>query len=250
MKNRENFKLWIFLIGFIFYSIIGILLKEYVNETLGWIMGYRLPYITVDPSGNVASAILDLNGPKYLILVLDDYNQNHVNNSIVSITQLSNKLKIPSYYSPDLPYTCVGPTQSNLSQLISGSGTQNGLLIAGKFENDYSKTQVVLPSAPRTLTNAQLYSINEINRNNNNLTNMCLYCNTEFKYKSGLCKHLKNCDKKEIHDKLKNTNQIINQNNTLINQRNIIHKEIKNVKTTVDDMKTTMDDVKFTVVKI
>ena len=164
----------------VFYDFTGVLQcditcksnnNHYFNNTLGWIMGYRLPYINVDPSGNTGTAILDLNGPKYLILVLDDYNQNHVNNSIVSITQLSNKLKIPSYYSPDLPYTCVGPTQSNLSQLISGSGTQNGLLIAGKFENDYSQTQFVLPSAPRTLTNAQLYAINEINRNNNNLTN-------------------------------------------------------------------------------
>jgi len=164
----------------VFYDFTGVLQCDitcksnnihYFNNTLGWIMGYRLPYINVDPSGNTGTAILDLNGPKYLILVLDDYNQNHVNNSIVSITQLTNKLKIPSYYSPDLPYTCVGPTQSNLSQLISGSGTQNGLLIAGKFENDYSQTQFVLPSAPRTLTNAQLYAINEINRNNNNLTN-------------------------------------------------------------------------------
>jgi len=164
----------------VFYDFTGVLQCEvtcksnnthYFNNTLGWIMGFRLPYINVDASGNTGSAILDLNGTKYLILVLDDYNQNHVNNSIVSITQLSNNLKIPSYYSPDLPYTCVGPTQSNLSQLITGTGTQNGLLIAGKFENDYSKTQVVLPSAPRTLTNAQIYTINEINRNNNNLTN-------------------------------------------------------------------------------
>ena len=161
----------------IFYDFTGVLQCEvtcksnnnhYFNNTLGWNMGYRLPYINVDPSGNIAPAILDLNGPKYLILVLDDYNQNHVNNSIVSITQLSNKLKIPSYYSPDLPYTCIEPGRNNLSQLIN---SQNGLLIAGKLENDYSQTQVVLPSAPRTLTNAQLYTINEINRNNNNLTN-------------------------------------------------------------------------------
>jgi hypothetical protein len=164
----------------VFYDFTGVLQCEvtcksnnnhYFNNTLGWIMGFKLPYISVDPSGNTATAILDLNGPKYLILVLDDYNQNHVNNSIVSITQLSNKLKIPSYYSPDIPYTCVGPTQSNLSQLINGTNAQNGLLIAGKFENDYSQTQFVLPSAPRTLTNAQLYTINEINKNNNNLTN-------------------------------------------------------------------------------
>ena len=159
----------------VFYDFTGVLQcditcksnNHYFNNTLGWLMGYRLPYINVDPSGNTASSILDLNGPKYLILVIDDFNQNHVNNSIVSITQLSNKLKIPSYFSPDLPFACINPT-NNLNQLIT---SQNGLLIAGKFENDYSPTQIVLPSAPRTLTNAQLYAINEINKNNNNLTN-------------------------------------------------------------------------------
>jgi hypothetical protein len=166
--------------------------NHYFNNTLGWIMGYRLPYVNVDSSGNTASAILDLNGTKYLILVVDDYNQNHVNNSLVSISQFSNTLKMPSYYSPDLPYTCLTPAQqgNNLSQLVSGvvteslfdnqgfneqsgliPGTQNGLLIAGKYEGDYTTTQIVLPSAPRTLTQAQLYTINSINSNNNNLTN-------------------------------------------------------------------------------
>jgi len=147
-------------------------------------MGYKLPYVMIDPSGNAASSILDLNGTKYLILVIDDYNQNHVNNTLVSITQYSNTLKIPSYYSPDIPYTCLNPIQqgSNLQQLVNGvvaesifdnqtPNAQNGLLIAGKYEQDYTSTQIVLPSAPRTLTNAQLYTINEINKNNNNLTN-------------------------------------------------------------------------------
>ena len=155
--------------------------NHFFNNTLGWLMGYRLPYINVDPSGNKASAILDLNGVKYLILVLDDYNQNHVNNSLVSISQYSNNLKMPSYYSPDLPSTCVQQTPQqtgNLSELVAEetflsvveSQPPNGLLIAGKYENDYTPTQVVLPSAPRTLTQAQLYTINEINKQNNNLT--------------------------------------------------------------------------------
>jgi hypothetical protein len=119
-----------------------------------------------------------------LILVLDDYNQNHVNNSLVSISQYSNNLKIPSYYSPDLPYTCLTPDQqgNNLKALVDSVvlqsvfdnqtvNAQNGLLIAEKYEDDYSATQIVLPSAPRTLTRAQIYTINEINKNNNNLTN-------------------------------------------------------------------------------
>jgi hypothetical protein len=177
----------------IFYDFTGILQcnvncysksNHYFNNTLGWIMGYRLPYLNVDLSGNTAGAILDLNGTKYLILVIDDYNQNHVNNSLVSISQFSNTLKMPTYYSPDLPYTCITPAQqgNNLTELVNGvvtqslfdnqtANAQNGLLIAGKYQEDYTSTQIVLPSAPRTLTNAQLYTINSINNNNNNLTN-------------------------------------------------------------------------------
>jgi len=185
----------------VFYDFTGVLqcniqcksnTNHYFNNTLGWIMGYKLPYVSVDPSGNSASSILDLNGTKYLILVIDDYNQNHVNNSLVSIAQYSNTLKIPSYYSPDIPYTCITPAQqgNNLTELVDGviaqsifdnqgynaengltPGPQNGLLIAGKYQQEYTSTQFVLPSAPRTLTNAQLYTINSINSNNNNLTN-------------------------------------------------------------------------------
>jgi hypothetical protein len=64
-------------------------------------MGYRVPYESIDPSGNKAACILDLNGTKYLILVIDDYNQNHVNNSLVSISQYSNTLKMPTLMLSD-----------------------------------------------------------------------------------------------------------------------------------------------------
>ena len=165
--------------------------SHYFNNTLGWLMGFRIPYVYVSADGNYGGAILDLNGPKYLILVIDDYNQNHVNNSLVSISQFSNTLKMPYYYSPDIPYTCITPTQqttvleqqgSSLSQIISDVTAQtlfdfqtsnplNGLLIAGKYQQDYTTTQQVLPSAPRTLTQSQLYTINQINKNGNNITN-------------------------------------------------------------------------------
>jgi hypothetical protein len=175
--------------------------NSFFNNTLGWLMGYRLPYLTVDPSGNIATAILDLTGTKYLILVIDDYNQNHVNNSLVSISQTNNTIKVPSY-PKDMPYFCIPASQqNNLNELVTGVVTDslfnnqsfnaqngsfapgnpsnyfttisnvNGLLIGGKYQQEYTNTQVVLPSAPRTLTNAQLQSINSANSNNNNLTN-------------------------------------------------------------------------------
>jgi hypothetical protein len=158
--------------------------NHYFNNTLGWLMGYRLPYYNVEVTGNTAPSILNLTGTKYLMLLIDDYNQNHVNDTIVSISQFTNTLKMPEYYSPDLPYTCLTPAQkgNNLIEIVNQVkldslidsqtiNASNGLLIAGKYKQDYSKQQIVLPSAPRTLTNAQLYTINQTSGNKNNLTN-------------------------------------------------------------------------------
>lgn len=162
----------------------------YLDQTLGWLMGYREPYLLIDISGNTAPAVLNLNGTKYLILVIDDYNQNHLNNGLVSITEYYNTIKTPNYYSPDLPYTCLAPnagTNANanintnisnyqgLSNIIRGinNDQSNGILVADKMSSNirYSKTPQLLPSAPRTLTQAQIYTINEIFKKNNNTTN-------------------------------------------------------------------------------
>jgi len=154
--------------------------NNYLNDTLGWILGFRLPYVDVLEQGNEAPAIINLNGTKYLILVIDDYNQNHVNNSLVSISQSNNTLKLPSYYTNDLIYTCAAPQEqsNNLNQLIAGVTEQstvqlqttnplNGLLIGEKYDEDYLTTQQIVTSAPRQLTQSQIHTINEINKNRN-----------------------------------------------------------------------------------
>ena len=208
--NKNNGKITLFLYGgiynntetgvsftlnensiIIFYDFSGILKcnincysksNSYFNNSLGWLMGYRVPDMKILENGNIAPSILDLNGPKYLILVIDDYNQNHVNNSLVSIAQLSSSLKLPNYYSPDLPHFCFQQT-TNLNTIVNETNDEsyitnqsqitssNGLLIANKYESDYVPTEIVLPSAPRTLTQSQIYTINEINKNKNNNTN-------------------------------------------------------------------------------
>jgi hypothetical protein len=146
----------------------------YINQTLGWVLGYRIPFQNVNISGNTASSLLDLNGTKYLILIIDDYNQNHINNGIVSISEYSNTLKIPSYYSPDLPYTCSQSTSNSnaLSSTFNNSNnTDIGLVVADKLNAGYIKYPQVLPSAPRLLTQSQIYTINEIIKNNDKTTN-------------------------------------------------------------------------------
>jgi hypothetical protein len=126
----------------------------YINQTLGWNMGYREAVVPVSLSGNTGEAVIDLNGPRYLILVIDDFNQNHINSGLIGITEYSSKLKLPSYYSPDLPYVCQNPVFPNDPLIPNAQIPQ------------------LVPSAPRTLTQSQLYTINEIIKNNDNNLNL------------------------------------------------------------------------------
>lgn len=141
-----------------------------INQSLGWLMGFRVPSETVNINGNIGAAVVDLYGPKYLILVVDDYNQNHINNGLIGITEYSNVLKLPSYYSPDLPYTCKPAIPSGTNLEINSQILQNdenaGTLLMDKYNVTYQNIQQVLPSAPRTLTQPQIYTINEILKNN------------------------------------------------------------------------------------
>jgi len=126
---------------------------SFINQSLGWLLGFRSNIEAINPNGNTGSAIVDLIGPRYLILVIDDYNQNHLHNGLVSITEISKALKMPSYYSQDMPYTCILGSPTTIANDKDFYGN--------KIVGSTSYPQV-LPSAPRTLTQTQIYTINEI----------------------------------------------------------------------------------------
>jgi hypothetical protein len=133
-----------------------------INQTFGWYLGYKEPSIFVKQNGNTADTIINTYGPKYLILVIDDYNQNHINNGLITITETSTNIKIPIYYTPKLPVVCLSPPLIN-----------DTVISSDKNNISYTTTPIVVPTAPRILTQAQIYSINEINKNN--------HSNTSFK---------------------------------------------------------------------
>jgi len=152
------------------------------NGTLGWLMGFRLPLEPVFINGNTPVAVLNLYGTKYFILVLDDFNQNHINNGLITITELSKTLPLPSYYNSSQPYICT-PNNTNLlnpnviGNLSNVSPEESAALginpnnlfnsLQDKIDNGSGKIQQILPSAPRTLTQAQIYTVNEIIKNRN-----------------------------------------------------------------------------------
>jgi hypothetical protein len=141
---------------------------NYINRSLGWCMGFRETSASLfaDGTANVGESVADFFGTKYIIMALDDFNQNRINNGLVTITEPSSgEIKLPEYYSTDMPEYVI-PANSEIAESSSTD------LIAGKQSTTYTATQQLAPSAPRTLTNAQLYTINEINKNRANNTNL------------------------------------------------------------------------------
>lgn len=127
------------------------------NNNLGWILGFRgninyppsdaainplygqLIY-TLQPGDSIISeALLDTFGCKYFLLVLDDFNQNHLNKGLVGITPTQKYIEVPSYWNPSLLIAekCYTPP---FNQNSAPSYIQN---------------------APRKLTQAQLYTLNQ-----------------------------------------------------------------------------------------
>jgi hypothetical protein len=99
--------------------------------------------LTIPPGETViADSLPNVYGPQYFILVVDDFNNNHLNNGLVNIIDTNNKVDLPSYYNT-LDMSCV-----NLNP---------GLDL--EFPNNIG---LMTKTSPRTLTQAQLYSVNEI----------------------------------------------------------------------------------------
>ena len=165
-----------------------------INSTLGWLMGYRLPIVPIilDNKGNVGTAVIDLIGTRNLIVVIDDFNQNHINNGLITITELSRTLPLPAYFNYSQPYICV-PNAVNGFNTVNGSNVFNETNGFNEAENSITELnnsnsntmfekldnmflsqkylQEVLPSAPRTLTQPQIYTINEILKSRQRVTN-------------------------------------------------------------------------------
>ena len=154
------------------------------DSTLGWLMGFRLPIQPVFTGGNIPVGIINLYGTKYFIVVLDDFNQNRINNGLISITELSKSLPLPSYYNTSQPYICLtnGPNLpfldinalGNLSNVSPAQASSLGInpenfysSLQDKIDLGSGSVEQILPSAPRTLTQAQIYTINEIIKNRN-----------------------------------------------------------------------------------
>jgi hypothetical protein len=112
---------------------------------------------------NIAQTPANLYGTTYFLLVVDDYNNNRVNNSLVTITNVSNKLDLPSYYST---------AYKNANNTFATIGCPS---LLNEVEPTLNIPRTTLPymtkSSPRQLTQSQLYTANEILFNRSTFSN-------------------------------------------------------------------------------
>ena len=140
-------------------STTGCRFPSKLDNNLGWNLGFRntnIPGIELAiaydlaPNGSVKANVPYCNvGPNYFLLVVDDFNQNHLNQGLVNIDDTDTTLNPPSYINADINYSCFS--------------TDEG------FQSPYP---VYIPNAPARLTQAQLYSANQILENRRNTTNI------------------------------------------------------------------------------
>ena len=95
-----------------------LVLVQKFNTNLGWILGFRgntgisendLYYgqMIYDISGVetiYSESLVDVFGSKYFLLMLDDYQQNHLNKGLVGITPTQKNVEIPSYWNANQFY--------------------------------------------------------------------------------------------------------------------------------------------------
>ena len=118
------------------------------DTTLGWILGFRLSTIyymsdyTTGRLGQIsADTGISTNLFNYFLITLDDYNQNHLNDGLVTISSRDTEIPLPSYANRT-NYIC-DPVTSELTYNTTS-------------RTDYSK-----------LTQNQIYSLTQIANSKN-----------------------------------------------------------------------------------
>ena len=81
-----------------------------INYNLGWLLGFRTQSTTIEPNQPfTAPSTIDIYGPRYLLLTLDDFNNNKPNKDLISlIDNNTNNFKLPTYYKPQSMNPSIG----------------------------------------------------------------------------------------------------------------------------------------------
>ena len=144
------------------YVNLCFLPQSSIDSTLGWLMGFRAPYLFIKES-NTATVNINLSGTQYFLLMLADYQTNRVSSDIITVTGMQDShIDVPQYINTSLLYRCI---KRKYEIIINSEKSIEDLL----FKSTARANQLVpqfIPSAPRILTQSQMYTTNQIIQHN------------------------------------------------------------------------------------
>ena len=103
-----------------------------INYNLGWLLGFRNQTSIVEgslttPFKLIPPSTVDLYGPKYFLLTLDDFNNNKPNKDLISlIDNNANNFKLPEYYKPQTMNPTISITGNNGVEYQPGHVNEDG----------------------------------------------------------------------------------------------------------------------------
>ena len=123
------------------------------DTTIGWIMGFReytlydmsAPGIVTDNTSNIISIAgdtgLSTNLYNYFLICLDDFNQNRLNDGLVTITNVDTSIPLPSYASRS-DFVCDPITGQKVYSAATGL-TEKQIYAAQAIANSSTSTESI-----------------------------------------------------------------------------------------------------------
>jgi len=85
-------------ISFIFYDETNIIFENAKkNSNIGWMIGFRTSQVVISANSSITSdAIVNTWGTRYIIMALDDFNNNQTNKALIGVSRPFNKISLPT----------------------------------------------------------------------------------------------------------------------------------------------------------
>ena len=108
-------------INFIFYDETNHVFENArKNSNLGWMLGFRTSEIVISANSSIISdAIVNTWGTRYIIMAIDDFNNNQTNKALIGVSRPFNKISLPTFTEEVNLVSTGNASNSNVARQIT-----------------------------------------------------------------------------------------------------------------------------------
>ena len=133
-----------------------------LDYNLGWLLGFREDSLPLSPSSSITGiSCVDVAGPRYFYITLDEFNNNRPNKDLISLVDnQTSSFKLPKYFNNQTmdPQYGLGNYEKN----HKGEAGYECVDIAGPASDRGCAENALNIDRPENLTQKQLYTVEQI----------------------------------------------------------------------------------------